>query len=200
MRYVLLLFALMGMHSGISAQDPDSWLRFNASYTLDAWNSLGPKVHFSYEQQIKNKLNIGFEMESKRHQTFAMRDKNFELGTNQLSLLLSGSYRMNLWEDRIWFTGRAGLGAIHVYRDNTDKFGPLFRAGMSMNIRLYKRLYLETFPFFVLAFSRIDYSPLRWDDHAFFQVQILNFGLRYKLIGSTPWNQWENRENRDSMN
>lgn len=47
-------------------------------------------------------------MESKRHQTFAMNDRNYELGTNQLSLLLSGSYRMNLWEDRIWFKAAQG--------------------------------------------------------------------------------------------
>lgn len=47
MHIILLTLSIFLMCHGIYAQDRDSWLRLNASYTLGFWNSIGPKLHFS---------------------------------------------------------------------------------------------------------------------------------------------------------
>ncbi|MFP4663933.1 MAG: hypothetical protein ACLFM1_05855 [Bacteroidales bacterium] len=66
-----------------------------------------------------------------------------------------------------------------------------------MNIHLHKGLYLETFPFFVLAFLHNEYSTKKWGGHAFWQVQILNSGLRYKLTGSTHRDEWRSIDKKE---
>lgn len=190
----LYLFVFIFSCTSLYAQDNDAWVMLNTSFSLDSYNSMGPKIQLAFEQQIKNKWHGSISLETKRHTMFANNDRTIKIANNSQSLVFSASYRMNLWEDRIWFTVYSGIGTIHLFNENTDKFGSVFRLGANMNIRLYKSLSLQAYPFFILAFPQIDFSTIQISNQRFWQAQIFNLGLRYKISGSTPWDKWESNK------
>jgi hypothetical protein len=98
-------------------------------------------------------------------------------------LSINGYYKLNLFKDRLFWTGGLGIGALHVNWDDNDSFGATLNASLTLNIRVTKRIYVETSPLIVLMpFSRIYYSPMNIDHFDnFYAFTFFPIGLKVKL-------------------
>ncbi|MFD1552564.1 hypothetical protein DNU06_15660 [Putridiphycobacter roseus] len=83
----------------------------------------------------------------------------------------------------MFWTAGFGVGVLHVFWDEINKFGPTVNASLTLNFRISKRIYIETAPLFViLPINRIYYSPIKTNDiNHFYAVSAIPIGLKVKL-------------------
>lgn len=76
-----------------------------------------------------------------------------------------------------------GLGVLHVAWDENDRFGVTANASLTLNIRVTKRIYLETSPLVVLLpLNRVYYSRMDIESfNNFYAFTFFPFGVKVKL-------------------
>lgn len=159
------------------------YLTFQTGMTVDCYNSLGLRTFFEYQKDLTGNWQYGISYEHSRHFAYAATDHLNELSTN-LSLL-SGNvyYKLNAIKDRVFWTTGIGLGIVHANWDDYDKIGGTINLSMTLNLKLSKRIYLETSPLIIiLPANRFYYSTMNAATYeSFYAVNIFPFGLKIKL-------------------
>lgn len=106
-----------------------------------------------------------------------------DIPANTFILAERFGYRFELWNDRIsWNFGlAAGVSYLHWNEDNL--LMPIFLADISLNIRLTKRLYIETAPLIIFSpISTFYYSFRNYDEYTdYYGINMFPIGLRYKF-------------------
>ncbi|MDN4165581.1 hypothetical protein QWY31_08715 [Cytophagales bacterium LB-30] len=182
----LLLSFLHGFALAQSVEEPNpkpDYLAFQTGFMADRYNSLGVRIFFEYQKGIKNNWQYGITYEQSRHLGLLVTDQINELPSNLSQLSFNTYYDLHLIKDRLFWTVGLGIGATHVYWDDKNHLGLSINASMTLNIRMGKRLYLQSSPLLVLApFSRIYYSPMNVESFDnFFSFTAFPIGIKVKL-------------------
>ena len=183
---IVILFGILPLKSNsqnnIEFRNTD-YLAFQTGMTIDSYNSLALRTFFEYQKDLKGNWQYGISYEHSRHFASAATDHLDELSTN-LSLL-SGNvyYKLNAIKDRIFWTTGIGLGVVHANWNDNDKIGGTINLSMTLNLKLSKRIYLETSPLIIiLPANRFYYSTMNAATYeSFYAVNIFPFGLKIKL-------------------
>lgn len=158
------------------------YLTFQTGLIQNGYNSLGIRTYFDYQKDLKKNWQWGISYEHDQHFGHLWSDvRNLE--TNVSLLSLNGYYKLQLVRDKFFFTAGLGIGAAHVNWDNQNDFGLTANVSLTMNIRLSKRIYLESAPFFVLLPSnRVYYSPMNVEEFSdFWAFTLFPIGIKVKL-------------------
>jgi len=184
---IILLTGFLSIH-GFSQTDENKtaqsdYLTFQTGLIVDGYNSLGVRTFFEYQKDFQKNWQLGISYEHSRHFGFFMTDQLYDLNSNLSQFSINGYYKLNLVKDRLFWTGGLGVGALHVNWDDNDSFGATMNVSLTLNIRITKRVYLETSPLIVLLpFNRVYYSPMNikhFDN--FYAFTFLPFGIKVKL-------------------
>jgi hypothetical protein len=162
--------------------NPD-YLSLQTGFIVDGYNSLGIRTFFEYQRDLKKNWQYGISYEHSRNFGFFLTDQFYDLNSNLSQLSINGYYKLNIIKDRLFWTGGLGVGALHVNWEENDAFGATINASLTLNIRVTKRIYIESSPLFVLMpFNRIYYSPMNIDHfNNFYAFTFFPFGIKVKL-------------------
>ncbi len=159
------------------------YLTVQTGFIVDGYNSVGIRTFFEYQKDIKNNWQYGISYEHSRHFGFFLTDQQYDLSSNLSQLSINGYYKLNLIKDRLFWTIGIGIGALHLNWEDKDSFGPTANASITLNIRITKRIYLESSPLIVFfPFNRIYYSPMNIEHFdSFYAFTFFPFGIKIKL-------------------
>ena len=169
---LLTLFIFIQINTFSQEQEivKNDYLVFETGLIFNWTNSLGVRTFFEYQKETRKNWSFGVSYE--HSQTIGSPFSGFYHGETNLSLLsLNSYYRINLIKDRLFWVVGAGIGAGHVHiTDHENRrynngaqehlFGYTFNISTNINVRISKRIYLQTSPLLVLPpFNRVYYSP-----------------------------------------
>jgi len=159
------------------------YLTFQSGFMIDGYNSMGVRTFFEYQKDFRRNWQIGISYEHSRHLGFAATDQLYELSTNLSLLSLNGYYKLNLIRNRLFWTAGFGIGAIHADWEDQDVFGATINASLTLNVRITKRIYIETSPLVVLIpINRVYFSTMDADHfNSFYAFTIFPVGIKVKL-------------------
>ena len=172
---------------GFSQEDGNTFkpgfLAFQSGFIIDGYNSLGIRTFFEYQKDIKKNLQYGISYEHSRHFGFARTDQMYDLDSDLSLLSINGYYKLNVIKDRLFWTAGLGIGALHVNWGGNDGFGATVNASLTLNIRILRRIYLESSPLLVLLpCDRVYYSLVNIDHFDnFYAFTFFPFGIKVKL-------------------
>ncbi len=163
------------------------YLSFQPSFTLDGFNSFGVRIFLEYTKDLKNNWQWGLSYD---HTTplFDAATATRTLEANYSNLSLNGYYKLNVFKDRVFYTGGLGIGVTHFSwtrfgSSSAHAFTPTINASLSLGIRVSKRIIIETSPLLVLLPSnRVYYSPVNVEEFPdFYSFTIFPLGIKVKL-------------------
>lgn len=159
------------------------YLSIESGLVIDTYNSLGARLAFEYQKQLKTKWLYGIAFEHSRHFDYAYRDRSYKLPTNLNILSLNGYYRINLTKQLLYWTAGGGIGLVHVQWLDKDKLGITLNASVTLNIQLTERIIIITSPLLILLpANRIHYSPLKLNHfNSFHAYPIFPLGIKVLL-------------------
>ena len=184
----LIVFAIVfcGLDANSQTQKDScnsDYLTFQSGFMIDGYNSLGVRTFFEYQKDFRRNWQFGISYEHSRHLGFAATDHLYELPTNLSLLSLNCYYKLNLIKNRFFWTAGFGIGAIHAYWEDQDVFGATINASLTLNVRITKRIYIETSPLVVLIpTNRVYFSTMDADQfNSFYALTFFPFGIKVKL-------------------
>ena len=160
-----------------------NYLTFQTGFLVDNYNSLGFRMFFEYKKDQKYFWQYGISYENVRHFTRFATDHPMELETNLNLLCLNYYYKLFLYRERVFIEPGIGVGGVHVFWDDYDKFGVVVNASITLNVRVTKKIFIETSPLFILTPSnRIYFSTMKVKNyHNFYAFSFFPFGLKFRL-------------------
>ncbi|MGL4629973.1 MAG: hypothetical protein ACRCVT_02110 [Leadbetterella sp.] len=166
----------------IDSLHKNRFLNIQTGIGFDNFNSAGIRFRLEYSKQLKKKLYYGTLFEMKKNQYRHTTDYYPIYPANTFILAEKIGYRFELWRDRIaWNVGLAA-GVAYLQWPKHNLLRPIAVADATLNIRITKKLYLETAPLIIILpvstfyFSFIGYKE--YDNYGGISVPI---GLRYKF-------------------
>lgn len=159
------------------------YLSAQTGLIVDAYSTVGVRTFFEYQKDLKNNWQYGISYEHTRRLGNFLTHRSDNLDTNLSLLSLNGYYKVKLIKDKVFWTGGVGIGAVHINWDNKDRFGATVNASITLNIKVSKRLYIETAPLaFILPVNRGYYSPMNVENFDnFYAVTALPVGIKVRL-------------------
>jgi hypothetical protein len=159
------------------------YLSIQSGFIVDGYNTMGVRTFFEYQKDLKNNWQYGISYEHSRHFGFFMTDQLYELHSNLSQMSINGYYKIQIIKERLFWTGGLGIGGVHVNWGDNDRFGATVNASLTLNLRLTKRLYVETSPLIVLfPFNRVYYSSMNIEQFDnFYAFSFFPFGIKVKL-------------------
>ncbi len=194
MKQILIIIAVLSLAFNAKGQNDTlqkiRFLNFQTGFIGDNYNSAGIRFKTEYSKQINRNWYLGTLFEMKLHQfqhtqydTDEFINLKPDIPANTFIVAERLGYRFELWNERIsWNFGLAvGVSYLHWHEDNL--LMPIFLADISLNIRLTKRLYIETAPLIIFPpISTFYYSFRNYDDYSdYYGINMFPIGLRYKF-------------------
>ncbi|MFM6975590.1 MAG: hypothetical protein ACKOW2_01920 [Sphingobacteriaceae bacterium] len=188
---ILVLLTFNCFSQSANSPEANQYLSIGTGITWDNYYSAGPRLLLSYSKRFKNKEKTfwGFTIDNKWRGLSGIPSLKLspgeeyppELNYNHLSFDLHSISRMG--KTKIKFDFSTGIGAIYLYGEAKHAVLPTINIGMTMNIRLGPKLFLETSPLFIFPPTRITISPnkLAQNRNVYSAWHFLPLGLRYKL-------------------
>lgn len=163
-------------------EDRPDYLSIQTGFNINRYNSFGIRTFFEYQKDLKNNWQFGISYEHTRHIGYLFTDL-YGPPTNLSQLNINGYYKFNLIKDRLFWTAGFGIGALHLNWDEQDRLGATINASLTLNIRVSKRIYIETSPLIILfPTNRIYYTPLKLESfNHFLSAPVLPIGLKVKI-------------------
>ncbi len=138
-----------------------AYLSFQSGAFVDGYNSFGVRAFFEYQKDLKKNWQYGISFEQKSHLFRAATDHFNSLSSNLSLLSYNHYYKLKLYKDRVFWTSGLGVGIANVNWDGNNKIGIVFNGSVTLNVRITKRLYIETSPLIILPpVNRFYYSPM----------------------------------------
>ncbi|MBC7450394.1 MAG: hypothetical protein H7259_02785 [Cytophagales bacterium] len=187
MKFLLILIPFLFIEN-ISAQIPEKprrpdYLSLQTGFVIDGYNSMGIRTFFEYQKDLKNNWQYGISYEHTSHFGYFVTDRHNELPTNLSVLNVNAYYKLNAIKDRLFWTAGLGTGLLHINWDNSNKVSLCVNASLTLNIRITKKLYIETAPFFpILPINRCYFSTVNIEGYNnFFACAFFPIGIKVKL-------------------
>ncbi len=193
---LIVIIAILSLTFIVKGQnDTIQKIRFinvQTGFIGDNYNSAGIRFKTEYSKQIKRKRNwyLGTLFEMKLHQfehtqydIDEFSNHKPDIPANTFILAERFAYRFELWNDRISWNFGLAAGVSYLHRHEVNLLMPIFLAEISLNIRLTKRLYIETAPLIIFPpISTIYYSFRNYDEYTdYYGINMFPVGLRYKF-------------------
>ena len=168
-------------HDSTGNKTKNSCLSFQTGLVMDAYNSAGLRVSFEYQEQIRNNWYYGILYENKRHLFKPGTDNPNSYPANSNLLCMNGYYMLKIWKDRVYFSSGIGIGIIHLFWDGVDQLAPVATANLTLNIKLFKGLWIETSP--LVIFPPVDrgYFALCRGYHHQYYAAMTFFPIGFKV-------------------
>lgn len=185
----LLTLNCLGQSTGLA--EANQYLSIGTGITWDNYYSAGPRLLVSYSKRFKNKEKIfwGITIDSKWKGLSGIPSVKLspgseyppELDYSYLSADLHSISRRG--KTKLMFDFSTGIGAIYLHGEGKSAILPAINIGMTMNIRLSQKLFLETSPLFIIPPSRITICPNKWASYrkVYSAWNFLLLGLRFEL-------------------
>ena len=159
------------------------YLAFQTGFIIDSYNSVGVRTFFEYQKDLTKNWQYGISYEHSRHLGRAATDVRDQLATNLSLISFNYYYKVRLWKDRLFWTSGLGIGGVHAYWGEDNKFGITLNASSTLNIKLSKKIYLESSPFLVLLpVNRVYFSSMDANTfNSFYAFTLLPVGIKVKL-------------------
>lgn len=159
------------------------YISVQSGFIFDAYNSLGIRTFFEYQRDIKNKWQYSVSYEHTRNFGHIITDYQRNLRTNLSLLSINAYYKLNLKKDKLFWTGGLGAGIVHINWNENDKLGITLNASLTINIKLFKRIYLEASPLLVvLPMNRVYVSFINIENYSpFWAFTVYPLGIKIRL-------------------
>ncbi len=181
------LFFLVGNLRPCNAQKDSTSQYLMASFglNLNSYHSLGARLYFDYSKEFSEKWLWGVSYELSRHINSSFTAPEYAPTLHVSQNILSGNiYReLHLPNSRVHWRIGAGLGLVHAYWDESDRFAPAINISLGMHFQVSRNVWITTsaFPYF-LATNRITYAPVRIEGYKdLVSGSVLNIGFQARL-------------------
>ncbi len=181
--FTLCLTAINSHSQQVANKTKDSYLSFQSGASVNNYNSFGARIFFEYQKDVSKKWQYGISFEQNVHLYRAATDHSNDLSSNVSLFCYNHYYKIKLYKDRFFWTTGLGAGMLNVNWDSKNKIGPVINASMTLNIRLNKKLYIETSPLIIfLPSNRGYFSPVKVSTYAnYASFNFFPFGVKIKL-------------------
>jgi hypothetical protein len=190
MRFIGIVFLLLvfSFPKGFSQSNDNQetktdYLSVQTGFIADGYNSLGIRTFFEYQKDLKGNWQMGLSYEHSRHFGFVMTDQQYDLNSDLSLFSINAYYKLNLITNRLFWTCGLGAGALHVSWNDNNRFGFTTNASITLNLRITKRIYLETSPLIVLMpCNRVYFSTMHTEHfNSFYAFTLFPVGIKVKL-------------------
>ncbi len=183
---ILLLFLSVSTRPSYAQTDSTSqYLMASVGMNLNSYHSLGARLYFDYSKDFAKNWLWGVSFELSRHMNSSFTAPEYAPTLHVGHNILSGNIfrKLNLPNSRVYWRIGAGLGLVHAYWDESDRFGPAVNISAGMHIPVSRNVWITTSALpYLLATNRLTYSPLRIDGFKdFISGSILNLGFQARL-------------------
>jgi len=179
------LLAISGysqVNDNIQKQD---YLCVETGFLMDNYNSMGIRLFFEYQKDMKGNLAYGISFENSRHFREYGADYIDKYPTNLNLLSFNYYYKLNARKDKIFWLLGMGLGGVHVYRNennDNDKFGITLNLSLTVNIKISEKIYFESSPTIGLLPNRAYFSTMNYETfNNFYAFSFIPLGVKVKL-------------------
>ena len=189
---VALIMVVIGSHLFAEEKErkPD-YLSLQSGTTINNYNSMGLRLALEYSKDIKNNWQYGLLYEHSTYLYMASTDGTFDFASDMSLLSFNLYYKLHLKKDKLFWTTGLGLGVVHVSRvDSKDylwaesnRFSGAINYSLTLNVKLFKRVYLEASPLVILfPVNRVYYSPMDFNTFdVLYAANLFPFGIKVKL-------------------
>ena len=149
---------------------------------IDSYNSMGPRLKFEFQHQLNKRWTYGIAFDSKWHVGHAATDQTIDLPANSNTLTGTISWCVNP-KSKIfrWYIG-SGLGGIHLFWSDSNRWGLLANINAAMDIRVSDKVYLFTVPIIFLPVSEFNYTTIKKDEPGgYSSFSFFPFGVKIRL-------------------
>jgi len=186
--FLLLLVAIITISAKSAfAQKPDStyhhkFIAIESGLLIDSYNSMGPRLKFEFQHQLNKRWTYGIAFDSKWHVGHAATDQSVDLPTNSNSMTGTISFCLNPGSRNFrWYVG-SGIGGIHLFWNDSNRWGLLANINATMDIRLSDKVYLFTVPIIFLPVSEFNYTTIKKDEPGgYSSFSFFPFGIKIRF-------------------
>lgn len=182
---LLMVLLFINVYSQTNNEKPQAvdYLSVQTGLLLDRYYSMGVRTFFEYQKDVKKNWQFGISYENTQHNGIYVTDQLDEIESNLSLLSLNGYYKMNLIRNRLFWTVGFGFGAVHLNWDDNNRFGVAVNTSLTLNVRVTKRIYIETSPLFLLfPANRVYFSTMSVLNYTDFSAYTLcPIGIKVKL-------------------
>ena len=127
-KYIYSFLLSILIHFTVFSQTKDTlrkpdYLSFQTGFMYDVYNSLGWRLHFEYQKDLRKNWQYGIGYEHTIHLGNGISDQYYELPTNLNILSFNGYYKLQLAKDRFFWTAGLGAGFVQIDWDNSNNSG-----------------------------------------------------------------------------
>ena len=182
----LLLFFTISIYSKLIAQEnqeKNDYLAFKTGILGDNYNSYGIRLNFEYTKEIIGNRQYSISYETRRNVGHVLSGYQHDKPSNTNIITINYYYKIKLIKDKLYWNCGGGVGAAHVFWDNNNFFGVVFSLNASLNIKIFKKTYIETAPIlFLLNPSKVYFVVGKFEDiNNYIAFTILPIGIKVKL-------------------
>lgn len=159
--FILHLFFAFSSFGQNNGSNKSHSISIQSGIAVNSYNNLSTSLGFEYQKMVKGNWSYGCLYVSNRSVSeFASDTKTTKL--NQHHLSFNVYYRLSLIKEKVFWDFGVGAGVSHVYfGENLDDFGTELNLSSTLNIKLFKQIYLQTSPLVVLIPShRVYFSNI----------------------------------------
>jgi len=158
------------------------FIAIESGLLIDSYNSMGPRLKFEFQQQLKKRFMYGIAFDSKWHVGHAATDQSVDLPVNSNSLTGTVSWCLNPNSKIFRWNIGAGLGGIHLFWNDVNRWGLLANINASMDIRLSDKVYLFTVPIIFIPVSEFNLTTINEDpSKGYYSFSFFPFGIKIQL-------------------
>jgi hypothetical protein len=126
-----------------------SYIAFGTGIVIDNFESFDIKFGLKYERQIKKNWYYSI-LDEYMNPILAGSDISYSSAIYSNLLYLNGIYRIKLWKDKLYWQFGLGIGLLYLNWEDQNRIGPIITASINLNIKLFKRLWLEIPPLIII--------------------------------------------------
>lgn len=178
-----LLGSMKGFSQTKEKQPKSSYLSVQTGFMYDGYESLGARAFFEYQKDLKKNWQYGISFEQSISLFMGGTDNPNSFPTNLTILCYNHYYKLKIYKDRVFVTSGLGAGVLNAYWKDNYKIGPTINASITLNVRLNKKIFLETSPLvLIMPFHRVYYSTINTGPFTnYYSITVFPIGLKIKL-------------------
>lgn len=180
----LIIFSSIKVYSQTKENLPRPYyLSVQTGFMYDGYDAVGARLFFEYQKDLKNNWQYGVSLEQSKSFFTGGTDNPNSFPTNLTILCYNHYYKLKIYKDRVFLTSGLGAGVLNAYWKDNYKIGPTINASITLNVRLTKKVFLETSPLVVIMpFHRVYYSTINTAPFTnYYSITVFPIGLKIKL-------------------
>lgn len=165
----------------------NSYFKFQSGLLFDSYNNNALRLYYEYNCDFKNSKHWawGVASEHKWYMARVWTDDYSNPKLNSNSFTYNIHYKVFAFKDKLFWDVYSGAGFVHMFNDNKKSYQAVGTFGITLNVKLSKRIYFETAPLIIFPpISQVSVSNNQLGNKPgglFVQFTFIPFGLMIKL-------------------